>query len=274
MADDIKLSTESTQQDYSEPIESPDQSLEMSAENDFVPPTELEEDLLEDALPAVLNEMLEEIDDGLPKELSEDSPIDIPLEAPGKVESFGDYSQESPEELPKDISDENGLPDDLATLRKDAVAKAWEKEAELVRQGRGTRDWTVAQQQELLTEGKVSGFEGQHMLSAKAHPEYAGDSNNIQFLTYEEHFYGAHKGNFRNQTEGRFNPETGEIHPFAEGEAPEIEDFPLTDTIDAEQADSLGSLDRSFGYGRHRDIADSRELHKGEKSKGSILKNK
>lgn len=37
---------------------------------------------------------------------------------------------------------------------------------------------------ELITSknGKVKGYEGQHMKSAKAYPDYAGDSDNIQFL--------------------------------------------------------------------------------------------
>ncbi len=158
----------------------------------------------------------------------------------------------------------------LDSLGQKAVRDAWANEAELVRQGKGSRDWTVSQQEELLRTGKVSGFEGQHMMDKSNHPEYAGDKNNIQFLTYEEHFYGAHDGNFRNETDGRYDPATGEMHPFASGEAPTQKVIDLTDTIDPDQIDVMNDLGHDFGYGRGQDAALSRERHKGEKSNGSI----
>ena len=160
----------------------------------------------------------------------------------------------------------------LDTLGQKAIRDAWANEVELVRQGRGTRDWTVSQQEELLRTGKVSGFEGQHMMDKSNHPEYAGDKNNIQFLTYEEHFYGAHDGNFRNETDGRYDPATGEMHPFTSGEAPTQKVIDLTNTIDPDQIDVLNDLGQGFGYGRGKDISLSKERHEGEKSNGSIKK--
>ena len=154
--------------------------------------------------------------------------------------------------------------EELDILGQKAVKDAWEKEVELVKQGKGTRDWTVSQQAELLEYGKVSGFEGQHMKSKAAYPEYAGDSANIQFLTYEEHFYGAHGQNFSNSTNGRFDPSTGSMIPFADGEAPSVPVIDLTDKYDPSQAEFLKNLGREFGYGRHEDIKASRQRIKSK----------
>lgn len=152
-----------------------------------------------------------------------------------------------------------GADADLARLGQAAVKAAWEKEVALVKEGKGTRNWTVAQQAELLEFGKVSGFEGQHMKSKAAHPEFAGDPNNIQFLTYEEHLYGAHSEKFTNATDGRFDPATGKMIPFAPEEPPCMPVIDLKETCDPEQLEVLKKLGRSFGYARHEDIAGSRE---------------
>ena len=155
--------------------------------------------------------------------------------------------------------------EELDKLRAKAVEDAWKNEAELVRQGKGTRDWTVSQQAELLKYGKVSGFEGQHMKNVADYPEFAGDSSNIQFLTYEEHLYGGHGGNFQNASNGRLDISTGEIVPFLEGERPSIPVINLTNTYDPEQYDFLKNLGRPFGYGRHEDIKASRANIFGKK---------
>ena len=151
-----------------------------------------------------------------------------------------------------------------------AVKKAWEKERERVLNGRGTRNWTVAQQAELIEYGCVSGFEGQHMKNVAKYPQYAGDPNNIQFLTYEEHYYGAHKGDWKNETSGRFNPATGEMID-AEGDAlPELPEIELTDKYDPSQYELTLALGRDYGYTRKEDVLDSKERHKGEKSNGAL----
>lgn len=98
--------------------------------------------------------------------------------------------------------------------RARAVRKAWEREQQLVSFGEGTRDWTPDQQHSILDigvalddEGKP--FEGQHMKSVAAFPEYAADPNNIQFLTRQEHLE-AHDGSWQNQTNWYYNPITKE----------------------------------------------------------------
>lgn len=99
-----------------------------------------------------------------------------------------------------------------------AIAIAWSKEQQLIREGKGTRDWTPEQQQNILDRGKAYGddgkaFEGHHMKSAEKFPEYQGNPENIQFLSRTEHF-AAHDGNFQNPTNGFFNPATGEVKDF------------------------------------------------------------
>lgn len=103
-----------------------------------------------------------------------------------------------------------------------AIAEAWEREQQRVKEGKGTRDWTPEQQKQILEKGKAydedgKAFEGQHMKSAEAHPEYQGDPNNIQFLTRKEHFE-AHGGNWQNPTNGYYDPATKEMTDFGEGE--------------------------------------------------------
>ena len=102
-----------------------------------------------------------------------------------------------------------------------AIRVAWQNEQELVREGKGTRDWTKEQQQDILDRGKAydgSGraFDGQHMKSAEKYPEYQGDPGNIQFLTREEHLE-AHQGNWQNPTNWYYDPVTKQFFDFGEG---------------------------------------------------------
>lgn len=92
------------------------------------------------------------------------------------------------------------------STRSGAVRKAWRNEYNNVKNG-GTglsRQWSVAEQNELLQTGKINGYQGHHMKSVKGYPQLAGDPNNIQFLTRQEHL-AAHNGNFRNITTGHFD---------------------------------------------------------------------
>lgn len=101
-----------------------------------------------------------------------------------------------------------------------AIRRAWVEEQKLVSKGKGTRDWTPEQQKEILELGKAyyhsknsddvndgKAFEGHHMKSADAYPKYQGDFENIQFLSRPEH-QEAHGGDFRNPTNGYFDPVT------------------------------------------------------------------
>lgn len=102
-----------------------------------------------------------------------------------------------------------------------AILVAWNKEQELVQEGKGTREWTPKQQQDILEKGKAYdddgvAFQGQHMKSAEMYSEYQGDPGNIQFLTRAEHLE-AHNGNWRNPTNWYFNPLTKEKIDFGDG---------------------------------------------------------
>jgi len=110
---------------------------------------------------------------------------------------------------------------ELKRLRQKAVKDAWKQEQEMVKKyGIGSRDWTPAEKQELINTGRVKGYEGQHMKSAKMYPKYAGDPNNIQFLKgrsmdINEHL-DAHMGNYQNVTNWYYDPQTGTFIDFGD----------------------------------------------------------
>lgn len=102
-----------------------------------------------------------------------------------------------------------------------AILAAWNKEQELVQEGKGTREWTPQQQQDILEKGKAyddngKAFEGQHMKSAEMYPEYQGEPGNIQFLTRAEHLE-AHDGSWLNPTNWCFDPVTKGKLDFGDG---------------------------------------------------------
>lgn len=100
-----------------------------------------------------------------------------------------------------------------------AVADRWLQEQELVNQGKGTRDWTRDQQQDILEKGKAydengRAIEGHHMKSVERYPEYQGNPDNIQFLSRTEH-RAAHGGNFQIPTNGKYDYITKETIDFS-----------------------------------------------------------
>lgn len=122
----------------------------------------------------------------------------------------------------------------ISNDRQNAVRHAWKLECERVKSGQGTRTWSKDQQEELLTRGSVRGFEGHHMKSVSLYPEYAGESRNIQFLTEEEHLYGAHQGNYHNLTNGYYDSYNKVMIEFEGEELPNIPEFDLNNTEEAE----------------------------------------
>ena len=118
-----------------------------------------------------------------------------------------------------------------------AIRLAWERERELVKEGKGTRDWTEEQQKDILDpekgkayDDKGRAFEGQHMRSVAEYPEYQGDPNNIQFLTKDEHLE-AHKGSWQNPTNWYYDPITKEFIDFGDGEIIPCKIIDLTNPI-------------------------------------------
>lgn len=134
------------------------------------------------------------------------------------------------ESLPSGKEEVGSLTD---LLGQQGVQDFWDNERELIKQGKGTRDWTVEQQQTILNIGKngqelthakapqdVSGetYEGQDMYSKNTYPEYAGDYRNIQGLTFNEHRGGAHgNGGTQSPTQGYYDEITGQMFDFTSG---------------------------------------------------------
>lgn len=133
--------------------------------------------------------------------------------------------------------------------RNKAIRLAWEREQGLVSEGKGTRDWTEAQQKDILDPDKGKAyddngraFEGQHMKSAAEYPEYQGDPDNIQFLTRDEHLE-AHKGSWQNPTNWYYNPETKEFVDFGENKPTPCEIIRLSDPIAIQMASPVAEQD-------------------------------
>ncbi len=133
--------------------------------------------------------------------------------------------------------------------RSKAIRLAWEREQGLVSEGKGTRDWTEAQQKDILDPDKGKAyddngraFEGQHMKSAAEYPEYQGDPDNIQFLTRDEHLE-AHKGSWQNATNWYYNPETKEFVDFGENKPTSCEIIKLSNPIAVQIASPMAEQD-------------------------------
>lgn len=116
-----------------------------------------------------------------------------------------------------------------------AIAIAWENEQKRINEGKGTRDWTIEQQQDILERGKAydengKAFEGQHMRSVAEHPECQGDPNNIQFLTRDEHLE-AHDGDWKNPSNWYYDPVAKTKHDFGDGPVIPCTVFELSQSV-------------------------------------------
>lgn len=161
-----------------------------------------------------------------------------------------------------------------------AIRAAWQKEQKLVSEGKGTRDWTPEQQKEILELGKAyyhsedpddvndgKAFEGHHMKSAEAYPEYQGDPENIQFLSRPEH-QEAHGGDYRNPTNGYFDPVTKITREFGDGKYEACEIIQLTDPI-AQPANKLQGSSEKIDIRKEADTEKSSGV-KQEKSSSPL----
>lgn len=146
--------------------------------------------------------------------------------------------------------------------RQKAVREAWAREKSLCAQGKGTVDWSRAQQAELMSRGKVSGFEGQHMKSVSAYPEHAADPNNIQLLSHEDHLAahnsGQEQSGYRSPTNGCYDPETGTMHSFGDGPPQAVEVIELSDPCCVQEASLSGS--QTFSTGAEESLSVQQEL--------------
>jgi hypothetical protein len=96
-----------------------------------------------------------------------------------------------------------GCSPSIQNQRRKAVKKAWKQEQDLVNKtGRGTRNWTKPELQELKTTGKVKGYEGHHINNVANNPKLAGNPDNIKFVKGRKEHLDEHGGSFQNSTSG------------------------------------------------------------------------
>ncbi len=115
--------------------------------------------------------------------------------------------------------------------RQRGVRMAWEREKALVQEGKGTRDWSLEEQKELLEKGYVKGYEGQHMRSVSLDPSQAANPDNVQFLSHENHLDAHNQAGgqgYLSPTNGYYDESTHTLNSFAEGEAPHLNTINLS----------------------------------------------
>lgn len=70
----------------------------------------------------------------------------------------------------------------LSHARKKAIKDAWQREIKLVQKGlRGSREWTKAEKEDLLTKGVVTDYYGTDIHDVEKFPQLADDPTNIVF---------------------------------------------------------------------------------------------
>ncbi|XP_030624718.1 teneurin-3 isoform X2 [Chanos chanos] len=75
----------------------------------------------------------------------------------------------------------------LEQARQKALSHAWTREQQRVQDGEeGARLWTEGEKRQLLSTGRVQGYDGYYVLSVEQYPELADSANNIQFLRQNE----------------------------------------------------------------------------------------
>ena len=92
--------------------------------------------------------------------------------------------------------------------RKDAVKAFWRAERDRIKNGAPTtRDWTDDQKKAILARKTptVNGkpIQGHHTYSASKYPHLSNRSEVIYPVTFEEHLYEWHGGNFKNSSPGK-----------------------------------------------------------------------
>ncbi|XP_005995616.1 teneurin-1 [Latimeria chalumnae] len=75
----------------------------------------------------------------------------------------------------------------LELARQRAIAQAWTKEQRRVQDGeKGSRAWTGEEKQQLLSTGRVQGYDGYFVSSVEQYLELSDSANNIHFLRQSE----------------------------------------------------------------------------------------
>uniref|UniRef100_A0A6I8PGC2 Teneurin transmembrane protein 4 n=1 Tax=Ornithorhynchus anatinus TaxID=9258 RepID=A0A6I8PGC2_ORNAN len=75
----------------------------------------------------------------------------------------------------------------LGLARERAVAGAWARERQRLRDGEdGARAWSEAERRQLLTTGRVPGYDGFFVLAPERYPELADSERNVRFVRQSE----------------------------------------------------------------------------------------
>lgn len=75
----------------------------------------------------------------------------------------------------------------LELARQRAISQAWLKEQQRLRDGEeGLRAWTEGEKQQLLSTGRVQGYDGYYVISVEQYPELSDSANNIHFMRQSE----------------------------------------------------------------------------------------
>lgn len=82
----------------------------------------------------------------------------------------------------------------LSSKRNKAVTEAWKQERVAIQNGTSKYNWSPSQIQEILKKGKLSGYEGHHIMPVNevlgtANEYLISDPNNIVFLSVKSHTY-------------------------------------------------------------------------------------
>lgn len=85
----------------------------------------------------------------------------------------------------------------IGAKRQKAVDEAWKREQQAVRDGTSKYNWTLEQKEEILLNGRLSGYDGHHIVPVKevantARSSLIEDPENIVFLRIDEH-HAVHK---------------------------------------------------------------------------------
>ena len=95
----------------------------------------------------------------------------------------------------------------LNARRKKAVEDFWREEKQRILNSQPTRDWTESQKAEILS-GHAPKFmgktiQGHHTYSVSRYPHLSANHEVIYPVTFDEHLYGWHGGNFKNSLPGK-----------------------------------------------------------------------
>lgn len=86
----------------------------------------------------------------------------------------------------------------IQNARNKGVRDAWTKEVEAVKNGNSKYNWTRKEIKELLTNGKVKGYDGCHIVDVQVNPKLASNPDNIIFLKHDIHINVVHGGKTQN----------------------------------------------------------------------------